>query len=186
VCSVVLFNSLTWEVCVRLFCSIVWRGAIEQNNRTTEHTSHVKLLNKTTEHTPPTSNYWTKQPNTHLPRQTMEQNNDVGGVCLVVLFNSLTWKACVRLFCSIVWRGRCVFGCFVQLFDLVGVCSVVLFHSLKWKVCVNGTHTYQVKLLNKTTEHTPPTLNYGTKQPNTHLPRQTIEQNNRTHGCFVQ
>jgi hypothetical protein len=26
----------------------------------------------------------------------------VGGVCSVVLFNSLTWEVCVRLFCSIV------------------------------------------------------------------------------------
>jgi hypothetical protein len=33
---------------------------MEQNNRT--HTSHVKLWNKSTEHTPPTSNYGTKQP----------------------------------------------------------------------------------------------------------------------------
>jgi hypothetical protein len=135
---------------------------MEHNNRT--HTSHIKLWNKTTEHTPSTSNYGTKQPNTHLPRQTMEQNNrthtshiklrnkttehthptsnygtnqhNVGGVCSVVLFHSLTWKVCVRLLCSIVWRGRCVFGCFVPLFDVVGVCSVVLFHSLTWGVCV--------------------------------------------------
>ena len=50
----------------------------------------------------------------------------------------------------------------------------------------NRTHIYQVKLLNKTTEHTPSMLNYGTKQPNTHLPRQTMEQNNRTHTSQVK
>ena len=72
------------------------RQTIEQNNRT--HTSHVKLWNKTTEHTPPTSNYGTKQPNTHLPRQTIEQNN--------------------------------------------------------------RTHTFHVKLCKKATEHTPSTSNY--------------------------
>jgi hypothetical protein len=87
---------------------------IEQNSRT--HTSHVKLLNKTTELTPTKSNYGTKQPNTHLPRQTI-----------------------------IVLRGRCVFGSFVQKFDVGGVCSIVLFNSLKWE---------------GTTEHTPLTSNY--------------------------
>jgi hypothetical protein len=155
VCSVVLFNSL-WNKTTEHTppTSNYWtkqpnthlpRQTIEQNNRT--HPSHVKLWNKTTEHTPPTSNYGTKlkttehtpptsnygtkQPNTHLPSQTMEQNN--------------------------------------------------------------RTHTCQVKLWNKTTEHTHSTSNYGQKQTNTHLTRQTIEQNNRTpivwrgrcvYGCF--
>ena len=57
-------------------------------------------------------------------------------MCSVVLFNSLTWEVCVRLFCSIVLRGRCVFGSFVQKFDVGGVCSIVLFNSLTWEVCV--------------------------------------------------
>ena len=108
-----------------------------------------KTRNKTTEHTPSTSNYWTKQPNTHLLRQTIEQNN-------------LTHTYHVKL----LKKKNRTHTFHVKLLNKtnrthtyqVKLLNKTTEHTSHVKVLNKTTeHTSHVKLLNKTTEHTPPT-----------------------------